>query len=224
MNATPSDVRQFHDHSRHWRDFRYVYPVISRRARGLSIGINLNPDKRCNWNCVYCQVDRTAAPVVEHIDEQRLFDELTCVVGDATTGTLWREPSFVSTPHGLRLMRDFALSGDGEPTSYPRFAEILDRLLRFRKACGFERLPVTLFTNATLLHLSRVQAGLALLSNATGRVWCKLDAGTESSFQRVNASRYSLEHCLNNIAALGRQRPIEIQSMFMVYDGAPPPD
>ncbi|MBM3871597.1 MAG: radical SAM protein, partial [Verrucomicrobia bacterium] len=40
------------DHTRIYRDFTYVYPVISRRSGGLSIGINLNPDKKCNFDCV----------------------------------------------------------------------------------------------------------------------------------------------------------------------------
>src|SRR5947208_956480 len=49
----------FMQHSRSWRENRYVYPVISRRSKGLSIGVNLNPDKVCNFDCVYCCVDRT---------------------------------------------------------------------------------------------------------------------------------------------------------------------
>ena len=40
------------DHTRHFTDFTFVYPVISRRSRGLSIGVNLNPDKVCNFDCV----------------------------------------------------------------------------------------------------------------------------------------------------------------------------
>src|SRR6478736_6133962 len=37
---------------------RFVYAVISQRAHGLSIGINLNPDKCCNFDCAYCEVNR----------------------------------------------------------------------------------------------------------------------------------------------------------------------
>ena len=46
------------DHSRLFEQNLYVYPVLSRRSRGISVGINLNPDKVCNFDCVYCQVDR----------------------------------------------------------------------------------------------------------------------------------------------------------------------
>ena len=45
-------------HDRHFRDSKYVYPVLSRRSQGISVGINLNPDRRCNFDCVYCQVER----------------------------------------------------------------------------------------------------------------------------------------------------------------------
>ena len=39
--------------SRDFLDGRFVYTVISPRARGLSVGVNMNPDKRCNFDCVY---------------------------------------------------------------------------------------------------------------------------------------------------------------------------
>src|SRR5438445_111855 len=59
-------------HPRAYRENHYVYPVLSRRARGVSIGINLNPDKICNWDCVYCQVDRTTPAAIPQVDEPRL--------------------------------------------------------------------------------------------------------------------------------------------------------
>jgi sulfatase maturation enzyme AslB (radical SAM superfamily) len=43
------------------RDFlvnRFVYTVVSSRARGLSVGVNMNPDKYCNFDCAYCEVNR----------------------------------------------------------------------------------------------------------------------------------------------------------------------
>ena len=43
----------FKDHRRELDANRYVYAVVSRRARGLSIGVNINPDKACNFACPY---------------------------------------------------------------------------------------------------------------------------------------------------------------------------
>lgn len=48
-------IAAWSDHSRMWKDNTWVYPVISRRAGGLSVGINLNPDHKCSFACAYCQ-------------------------------------------------------------------------------------------------------------------------------------------------------------------------
>ena len=49
------------EHPRSFEQFRFVYPVVSRRSGGVSIVVNLNPDTTCNFDCVYCQVDRQTA-------------------------------------------------------------------------------------------------------------------------------------------------------------------
>ena len=64
------------DHRRTFEENLYVYAVVSRRSKGVSIGLNLNPDKVCNFDCVYCQVDRTTPPVVRQVDVPRLLAEL----------------------------------------------------------------------------------------------------------------------------------------------------
>ena len=84
MTDTP--LQQAHrQHDRHWRDNAYCYPVISRRSGGLSIGINLNPDTACNFDCIYCQVDRTTPPAVRKVDLDRLKEELNNLL-DAFAG------------------------------------------------------------------------------------------------------------------------------------------
>ena len=57
----------FTSHPRRWRDFHHCYPVIFRRSKGLSNGINLNPDGARNFDCIYCCVDRTRAPEIRKI-------------------------------------------------------------------------------------------------------------------------------------------------------------
>ena len=42
----------FQSHPRSFGENRYVYPVLSRRAGGISLGLNLNIDKVCNFGCV----------------------------------------------------------------------------------------------------------------------------------------------------------------------------
>ena len=65
------------DHSRDSAGLRYVYPVVSRRAGGVSIGINLNPNNACNWRCIYCQVPELVRGTAPPIDLALLEQELS---------------------------------------------------------------------------------------------------------------------------------------------------
>src|SRR5437660_12694832 len=86
------------DHSRQFADFTFVYPVISRRSRGLSVGVNLNPDKVCNFDCVYCEVDRRIPGKVSQVDLNQLRDELIAMIRFARDGGLGKEPKFNELP------------------------------------------------------------------------------------------------------------------------------
>ena len=59
------------DHDRGSAGLTYVYPVISRRSGGLSIGINLNPNNACNWRCIYCQLHALFGLRLIPVDKQQ---------------------------------------------------------------------------------------------------------------------------------------------------------
>lgn len=65
-----------HDHSRELSGLKYIYSVISRRAGGLSIGVNLNVNNACNWQCIYCEIPNltrgTPPPIQLDLVEQEL--------------------------------------------------------------------------------------------------------------------------------------------------------
>ena len=212
----------FARHDRHWRTHRYVYPVISRRAGGLSLGVNLNPDQACNFDCRYCQVDRSAPPVVRDVDLAVLGDELARLIDHAASGALFAEPPFDTAPERLRAWRDIAFSGDGEPTAEPLFAEacrLVARLLPAQRARGVR--PVVI-TNATLLDRPQVEAGLAELDPLGVSVWAKLDAGTDAYYHAIERTKVPLAKVLANIAACGARRPVTIQALFCTLDGIAP--
>ena len=208
----------FVDHRRELDRNRYVYPVVSRRARGLSIGVNLNPDKICNFDCPYCQVDRTTPGGPPRIEVGALASELEALL-ERAAGELWAAPPFDSIAPELRRVADIAFAGDGEPTTPPEFPEAARaaRELRDRLAPG---VPLRLLTNATLFHKQRVRAGLAEFDD----LWCKLDAGSEAYFQVVDGTRLPFRRILDNLLLVARERPIVIQAMLLTLDGTGPDD
>src|SRR5262245_61233611 len=113
------------DHRRTFADNLYVYAVVSRRSKGVSVGLNLNRDKICNFDCVYCQVDRKTPPLVRDLDVSRLLEELEDMLDLVESGELFEMEKFRETPPELRRLNDIAFSGDGEPTTFPEFGDIV---------------------------------------------------------------------------------------------------
>jgi wyosine [tRNA(Phe)-imidazoG37] synthetase (radical SAM superfamily) len=209
-------------HARSYRDNFYVYPVLSRRARGISIGINLNPDKICNFDCIYCQVDRRTPPEVREVDEARLRRELEAILGEAASGALFERPEFAAVPDAFRQVRDITFAGDGEPPSYPNFKGVVEDVLRIKKEAGFAGLKVILLTNATLIDRPRVKEAMRLMDQDHGELWLKLDAGTEEYYRLVDRTTIPFAKVLANILEAARTRPVVLQSLFMRVSGSGP--
>lgn len=212
-------ILDFADHRRDLGSNRYVYAVASRRARGLSIGINLNPDKVCNFDCPYCQVDRTVPGGAADINLIVLASELDTLLGWVADGSLWQHAPFDTVAPTLRRVADLAFAGDGEPTTPKDFPGAVGVVRRARDKHGLS-VPVRLLTNATMLHRERVRAALP----GVDEVWCKLDAGTAERFRLVDGTDFPFTRVLANLLQLSRERPIVLQSMFFAWDGAPPPE
>ncbi len=228
MADTPIQIRNswaaVQDHSRHFADFTFVYPVISRRSRGLSIGINLNPDKVCNFDCVYCEVDRKVPGKVSRVDLEQMKDELIAMIRFAKDGGLAKEPKFDEVPWLTRDIKDIAFSGDGEPTMIVNFAECVTAVAEVKKAEGLDRTKIVLITDAAGLDKTTVKEGLALMDQNNGEVWAKLDAGTEPYYQLVNRTHIQFDRILKNLTQTAQARPIVIQSLFLkIHEAIIPP-
>ncbi|NLF70613.1 MAG: radical SAM protein [Candidatus Anammoximicrobium sp.] len=218
-------INPFHlQHERRFAGNRFVYPVISRRSRGVSIGVNLNPDKACNFHCVYCQVDRTVAGDTQFVDVERLLAELDQTLTLAVSGRLFETDKFRNLPSTLRRLNDIAFSGDGEPTTHRNFDEILAACAEVKRRHGLDDVKMVLITNASRFHRPHVQRGLEILDRNQGEIWAKLDAGTEDYFRAIDRSPIPLARVLENIAQAARLRPLVIQSLWMRIRGKPPPD
>ena len=220
MSDKPSSVSV---HPRQLGENRYVYAVNSRRARGISVGINLNPDKICNFDCIYCQVDRTVAPALREVDEARLMEELEAVLRRGKDGTLFHEPRFADVPDGRRRLADISFAGDGEPTTYPRFREVVSEVVSLKERLGLQGLKIAVLTNATVLDRPAVREALAVLDGSDGEIWAKLDAGTEAYYELIcvpGGARFA--KILANLQEAARVRPLVIQSLFLKLRGEGP--
>jgi len=209
-------------HSRNFGEFRFIYPVVSRRARGVSVGVNLNPDKVCNFDCVYCQVDRRSPGNKAFGEMEQLRAELLAAIQLVQTGALFEHPTFAATPLPLRRLNDIAFSGDGEPTTFANFDAVIQLAADVRRAESLGDVKLVLITNASMFHREVVQRGLAILDENNGEIWAKLDAGTPEFFAKVARTRIPFERILENITQAAQIRPIVIQSLFMRWLGSPP--
>jgi wyosine [tRNA(Phe)-imidazoG37] synthetase (radical SAM superfamily) len=224
QNAPESGSISITRHSRRYRENLYVYPVHSRRARGISIGINLNPDKICNFDCIYCQVDRTTPPEIRRVDEGRLKEELRAILQEARSGALYDRPELKNVPDAARALRDITFAGDGEPPSYPNFKQVVEDVLAIKKEAGYGDLKVILLTNATLIDRPRVKEAMRLMDLDHGEFWLKLDAGTEEYYRFVDRTTIPFATVLANILDAARERPVVLQSLFMKVRGEGPSD
>jgi wyosine [tRNA(Phe)-imidazoG37] synthetase (radical SAM superfamily) len=242
-------THQLHtDHARTFDENRFVYPVLSRRSGGISIGVNLNPDKICNFDCIYCQVDRTRQSETRFVEMGSLTGELRTTLELVTSGAIFDTPKFHDVPPHLRRLNDIAFSGDGEPTTYKNFDEIIAACAEVKREAekshtdwGVQsgerplssdsslcaprsRLKMVLITNASMFHRPHVEQGLEILDQNNGEIWAKLEAGTDEYYHLIERTPIPFRQILDNITAAARVRPIVIQSLFMRVEGQPPPE
>jgi wyosine [tRNA(Phe)-imidazoG37] synthetase (radical SAM superfamily) len=220
MATDPANL--FTQHQRTFEGNRFVYPVLSRRSGGISVGVNLNPDKVCNFDCIYCQVDRTEQSETRFVETDRLIEELDATLRLAASGELYETEKFRATPEPLRRLNDIALSGDGEPTTYKNFDQLMETVAQVKQRHGLNDVKIVLITNASMFHREHVERGLEILDRNQGEIWAKLDAGTEEYYQLVERTPIPFRQILDNITAAARVRPLVIQSLFMRIDDQPP--
>ena len=220
-----SELVQAHlDHKRAWYNFHYCYPVISRRSKGVSLGVNLNPNKACNFDCVYCEVDRVNPPQRKDVDLDQLEREMAALMDLVVSGELYQVAPFDSARPEQRRLNDIAFSGDGEPTMAKEFAECVARMARLKAAKGLHDCKLVLISDATLLQTPGVIKGLEILMANQGEVWAKLDGGTEAHYREVNRSQVPFVKILDNLLATARRWPITIQTLFLEWQGQGPSD
>lgn len=215
----PSKPLNITDHSRDIVGLTYIYPVVSRRAEGVSVGINLNPNNACNWRCIYCQVPelkRGSAPI---IDLHKLEKELCDFLQEIVYGSFMQKQVKPDSRH----ISDIALSGNGEPTSAREFKQVIDIIGKVKNSFDdLKGLKIVLITNGSLIDRSNVRAGLMRLAEINGEVWFKLDNVIRARRQQINNTRMSSRQVHNNLKLAATLCPTWIQTCVFNLDGSPP--
>jgi len=212
----------FTDHSRNSAGLNYIYPVISRRAGGLSIGINLNTNNACNWRCIYCQVPELQRGKPSAIDFDLLEQELRNFLIDILHGDFYLCHNI---PPEHRNIRDIAISGNGEPTSAEEFDRIVELIGCITDKLGLlDHIKLVLITNGSLMQRSTVQNAITHLSTLNGEVWFKLDSATNVGIRYINNVNLSIEKVRKNLEAVTKLCPTWIQTCVFGLDGKPPSD
>ncbi|MBI1195439.1 MAG: radical SAM protein [Gammaproteobacteria bacterium] len=207
------------DHDRDAAGLTYVYPVVSRRSGGVSIGINLNPNNACDWHCAYCQVPNLVRGTAPEIDLALLERELRGFVHEALHGAFMER----YVPEGCRQLRDLAISGNGEPTSSGQFDVVVDLIGRvMREVDLVGAIPLVLISNGSYVGKPTVQRALRTMATLGGEVWFKVDSVTEAGSKRINGVTLSERGIRDKLAACAACCPTWIQTCAVAWDGLPP--
>jgi len=207
------------DHNRDVMGFKYIYPVISRRAGGLSIGINFNTNNACNWGCVYCQVPDLSIGTAPELDFELLASELREFLQDVLHGDFYDR---FDVAVEQRIIKDIALSGNGEPTSVQGFSRAIALIIEIVQAAKIpEPFNYVLITNGSLIHKPDVQAGLRLFNESAGQVWYKIDSATEKGRAAINHTNMSNQRQQDNLRLSARLCATWVQSCVFHYAAAP---
>lgn len=210
------------DHRRDSAGLTYIYPVLSRRSGGLSIGVNLNPNNACNWRCLYCQVPDLQRGTAPNIDLRLLRRELEDFLDDVLNGDFYDR--FGVAPEQRRI-RDIAISGNGEPTSAAEFEQVIETIgevgARFGLPCEVKRV---LISNGSLMRRGYVQRALIRWNALGGEVWFKLDSATAEGIARINGVSLTPETVLANLESAATRCPTWLQTCAFALDGQPPAD
>ena len=203
------------NHSRDAAGMTYIYPVISRRAGGVSVGINLNTNNACNWHCCYCQVPNLTRGGPPRIDLDLLERELRLLLDAVCFGDFLE----ANAPGGSRRLVDLAFSGNGEPTSSSEFLAAVECVARVYGDYKLrETAKLRLITNGSFLHRHEVRSGIALLGDLGGEVWFKVDRATPAAIELVNGIRYAPERMRESLLVCAGLADTWVQSCLFAID------
>lgn len=180
-----------------------IYGPVRSRRLGASLGVNLLPFgvKVCSFNCSYCQCGWT----YDTVDHATLAKLRWPAPAEISAELEWARGELRARGEPLDSI---TLSGNGEPTLHPRFAEAVRAIVAARDR-AWPGVRTDILTNGAHLGAPGVVEGLNLLDERM----VKIDAGTEAMFLDMNTpvTPVSLQDVTGRVREL---RDFIAQSMF----------
>lgn len=205
------------NHNRDIFKTRYVYPVVSRRAGGLSLGINLNTNNACNWQCIYCEVPNLTRGKPDPIDLNLLRVELQDWLKNLVEGGFIEK----HTDPGTRF-KDIALSGNGEPTACKEFKSVLRIIEEEFTACKCPTdIKIRLITNGSYLSEKEVQDAWQEMP-LEKEIWFKIDSANTLTIQQLNQVNLTQNQIRKNLESALSVSSTVIQTCLTKINGQLP--
>lgn len=128
-------------------------------------------------------------------------------------------------PETARILRDIAISGNGEPTSAKAFEQVIALIGQVKKDFALPvHFKIVLITNGSLMHRADVQAGLKLMAAMNGEIWFKFDRALAQDRRLINNTRISLKKIYAHIQIAASLCPTWLQTCIFKLDGLHPPE
>ena len=212
----------FTDHSRSFHGFTYVYPVVSRRSNGVSLGINLNINNACNWRCIYCQVDGLIRGKPVPIDLAHLEYELNYMLQWIIQGDFLAKHA----PENLRRFNDIALSGNGESTLAPEFVRVVEIIAKLREQYKLHSTDVktVLITNGSEIDKPTISSALEIMAQNNGEIWFKIDSATQIGISKINQVSLSVDSVIKRLKLSANLCKTYVQTCLFQNYGQNPSD
>ena len=208
-----------HDHSRELSGLKYIYSVISRRAGGLSIGVNLNINNACNWQCIYCEIPKLTRGSPPPIELNVLEDELRFFLHEIIHGDYMEKNVAIEDRH----LKDIAFSGNGEPTSAEEFPQVILIVKKILEEFNLlHKIKIRLITNGSLMHKESVLEGIQVLAKMNGEVWFKVDAGLEENTKVINQVNIKPQQAIDRLKRCSEICPTFVQTCIFTIDNKEP--
>ncbi|MBR2947496.1 MAG: radical SAM protein [Bacteroidales bacterium] len=177
-----------------------VFGPIKSRRLGNSLGINLMPlnGKFCSFDCIYCECgwNKDGKDDQKLPSKEEVFAEM-----ETRFNELQKEGVQIDT---------ITFSGNGEPTTHPEFAAIIDKTIELRDKI-FPQAAISVLTNASRIGNDKVREALMKVTNPI----LKIDNGLEEYIRLIDnpQGNYSLADTLQNIKKFNGN--FILQTMFL---------